>query len=307
MAEFKYSLHLSLISFILLAAIAAHVTSARVLHNHAHNKSSHIIFSQNLLGSRKGHNIQGIHHVKTYLKRYGYFTHTQSNAFDDHLESALKTYQKFFNLNVSGILDNETLSLMSQPRCAVPDIFHNETSTRKGWGHEEHLHMGSHYLFFPRTPKWPESKCRLRYSYYHDFPMAFKDPVNNALELWSAYLQFGFVEVGEDDYWADLKISFEMGEHGDGHPFIPTSGVLAHAFAPRDGRFHFNVEQCWTVGARPNCQDVMSVAVHEIGHLLGLGHSGAEEAIMWPCIRPNAVKGLFQDNVAGIKALYGLP
>ncbi|XP_022133608.1 matrix metalloproteinase-9-like [Momordica charantia] len=274
MAEFKHSLQLSLISFILLASIAAHVTSARDIHNHSHDKSSHIIFSQNLLGTRKSHNIEGIHDVKTYLKRYGYLTHigSQPGAFDDDLESALKTYQKFFNLNVTGILDKETLSLMSQPRCGVPDIFQIFSTTRRS------------------ISTWE----------------GFKDPVRKALILWSAYSHFGFTEAGRDEL-DDIKISFERGAHGDRHPFVPGTGVLAHAFAPTDGRFHLNVDQKWSVGAQEGYYDVQSVALHEIGHLLGLAHSKTKEAIMWPVIPTNFVKGLYYDDIAGLEALYGFP
>ena len=49
--------------------------------------------------------------------------------------------------------------------------------------------------------------------------------------------------------------------------------------------------------------DVESVALHEIGHLLGLGHTSVREAIMFPSISAGVSKGLHADDIKGIKAL----
>ncbi|XP_022959861.1 metalloendoproteinase 1-like [Cucurbita moschata] len=274
---------------------------ARHLHTH---KLSSSIFPQHLVGSGKGHNIEGIHNVRAFLQRYGYLStnvETKGNVFDDNLEFAIKSYQKFFNLNVSGILDAETLELMSQPRCGVPDVFINETSGDRN-GDGDHP-IGLHYAFInDLKPKWGASKYNLKYAFVGSFPKQYKATVVGAMHSWSSKSGFKFTKGSANK--ADVKISFEVGDHGDGHPFKEGSGELGHAFAPEDGRLHFNAREAWADGAYPDKFDVGSVALHELGHILGLGHSSFRNAVMWPSIGPNFVMGLNDDDVNGLLALY---
>ena len=50
----------------------------------------------------------------------------------------------------------------------------------------------------------------------------------------------------------------------------------------------------------------MSVAIHEIGHNLGLDHSNVGGSIMYPFIT-EGVTGLHEDDVNGVQRLYGRP
>jgi predicted Zn-dependent protease len=79
---------------------------------------------------------------------------------------------------------------------------------------------------------------------------------------------------------------------------------LAHAFAPQDGRFHYDGDESWSVGAMPGAIDLQIVALHEIGHLLELDHSEDEGSIMYALLPEGATKGLHADDIQGIKALY---
>jgi len=52
--------------------------------------------------------------------------------------------------------------------------------------------------------------------------------------------------------------------------------------------------------------NLLQVAVHEIGHSLGLGHSDVQSSIMAPFYRGyNAGFTLDQDDINGIRYLYG--
>ena len=104
-------------------------------------KASAFDFLSNLRGSHKGDTIEGISILKKYLQDIGYIksdpsnTNITTNIFDDLLESALETYQSYYGLNVTGFLDDNTMSLLSQPRCGVPDFPEERTD----------------YSFFPGT------------------------------------------------------------------------------------------------------------------------------------------------------------
>jgi Matrixin len=55
-----------------------------------------------------------------------------------------------------------------------------------------------------------------------------------------------------------------------------------------------------------NATDIQSVATHEIGHCLGLGHSPVRDAVMFESIRAGEIKRqLHQDDVFGIQTIYG--
>lgn len=66
----------------------------------------------------------------------------------------------------------------------------------------------------------------------------------------------------------------------------------------------FDPDWPWTTGA-PQV-DVQSVALHEFGHALGLGHSADGSAVMYPSYTAGTLKqSLSADDIAGAQQLYG--
>ncbi|WCJ35745.1 matrix metalloproteinase [Euphorbia peplus] len=83
--------------------------------------------------------------------------------------------------------------------------------------------------------------------------------------------------------------------------------TLAHAAGPTHGKFHFDGDETWSENPGPNEVDLESVAVHEIGHLLGLNHSKDPNAIMFAYFNYGVTKrDLATDDIQRIRALYGL-
>ncbi|KAI3726052.1 hypothetical protein L1987_65849 [Smallanthus sonchifolius] len=262
-----------------------------------------------LQGCQKGNKVQGLHDVKVYLARFGYlnYQHTpdhvnplQNDEFDEELEAALKSYQNFHHLNATGTLDGPTVSQMLMPRCGVPDKKSSHNRQTKL------LHIVSHYEFFPNSPRWPPSKMHLTYAFGSNYPNAYVPPVDSAFNTWanaSGYFTFSRVD---DITSSDLKISFKSGDIGGG--VILNETILAYAYAPTNGTFYYteNENITWSVGPAPNAFDLETVALHEIGHLLGLDHSEDQNAIMWDYLPIGEAKGLNEDDIQGIKALYDL-
>ena len=133
--------------------------------------------------------------------------------------------------------------------------------------------------------------------------------VRQAFALWqaSAGIQFSEAVPGQK---ADILIGWYAGAHGDPDPFDGPGGVLAHASFPNpyravQVRLHFDDQEFW-VDSTSRDVDLLTVAAHEIGHALGLGHSRDPAALMYPqYLGPH--RRLGQGDVAGVQALYGSP
>ncbi|KAM3751480.1 hypothetical protein ACB098_04G112100 [Castanea mollissima] len=83
--------------------------------------------------------------------------------------------------------------------------------------------------------------------------------------------------------------------------------VLAQYFPPTMGKMHFDVDENWSID-KPNGDqiDMVSVATHEIGHILGLQHSTYVNVVMYPFLNFGMTKiELSHDDIDGMLALYG--
>ena len=92
---------------------------------------------------------------------------------------------------------------------------------------------------------------------------------------------------------------------------LTSGGVLAHAFFPQSGYLsgdtHFDDAEKWVYHSNGGSAELETVAAHEFGHALGLGHSSDPNALMAPYYRGySAGKPMLQyDDVRGIQSLYG--
>lgn len=172
--------------------------------------------------------------------------------------------------------------------------------------------MASHYDYMTGEPKW--NKRKLTYSFTGSIIKKERrdtiQQVEYAIRDWAAATRpyFTFVRVSCKSVCpADIRISFERGNHGDRFPFgppgRPNPGGLAHGFPAADGRLHFNGYERWSTRGAKDAYDVKTTALHELGHILGLGHSDVEEAVMYDELKPGVVKKLHADDIYGIRQL----
>ena len=106
-----------------------------------------------------------------YLSDYHYLSPSRSGNHD--VKTALKNFQKFFGLPVTGELDEETLYQMKKPRCGVPDVDENGGRLRikrfSTWG------------------KWRKTDLKYYLSFGEDMSEADQARVMaRAFQMWSA-------------------------------------------------------------------------------------------------------------------------
>lgn len=232
--------------------------------------------------------------INGYFATYGYLE--PGNGKDPVVKAAtteaIKRYQNFYKLRVTGALDPATLKKMAEPRCAMPDSV-IEAATRCPWGGPQ-----MKYYFEKFSRALPEEDCRAA------FVAAFN--------TWQQHVPIAFVEVKKRED-ADVVIAWIQQMDGD---YVMAQNCSAHSdwppgcchVCPSDRKMpiHFNERHCtFVIGQRAEQYDLETVAVHEIGHVLGMKHSDDNRAVMYSNVYPGILKRvLSSDDLAGIKQLY---
>ena len=249
--------------------------------------------------------------VQNYLKRFGYFgagaveaAVPESGRLDAVTVRALAELQMRYDVGTPGMLDAPTKDFMAAPRCGVPDL------------------VGRPSIRFATVCAWN----RRNLSYQFGRPGAAMittdvsqgvaiNAIRRALNTWAnagVGLTFRVITGGDIPIDADIRIEWRPAADPD-HSMV--GNVVAHADFPPGCSvvtqdfpkpLHFDDEdETWVDGAVPGGLDIETVALHELGHLLGLAHSDVPGSVMWPTVSTNyTLRTLQPDDLAAIRALY---
>lgn len=130
--------------------------------------------------------------------------------------------------------------------------------------------------------------------------------LNTAMSAWSDVIDVNFVKTDRAGQANSIDVSFA--------PIDGSGGTLAQAYLPDDvnpariaGDIQFDSSERWEIGNAQGSRafDLVMVAVHELGHALGLDHSHASSSVMAASVSAVAAfSRLATDDIDAALSIY---
>ena len=247
--------------------------------------------------------------LQKYLRTYGYIPEEMKKPDLKELQQCLWKFavwnrarmdkKRFMTNEGLNVLERRLMAMTKQPRCGNPDIGEGNFQPQMD-------KKGTRVKRYSAQTPWGKKNLTYKIeSFDTDLTEEVqRQEIAKAFKLWTDASELTVSEVQGSEN-ADINIKFVAGSHSDSTPFDGPGFVVAHAFYPEDSRVHFDSDEVYTTGGEANKVNLLSVAAHEIGHALGLGHSSQSDAIMYAQYQPYSSNlALAQDDIDGIKYLY---
>lgn len=128
---------------------------------------------------------------------------------------------------------------------------------------------------------------------FTSLPSCAKDEIRKALKEWEAVANIAFEELPENSqsdirfFVADIR---QSGIGYPNYPSLPCNSIAGNVVIQSGVRFN-------------TCDSFHDFLLHEIGHVLGLGHVNSQN-IMSPDFIENNISGLQAGDIQGIIELY---
>ncbi|MFF4321246.1 matrixin family metalloprotease [Streptomyces sp. NPDC001568] len=252
----------------------------------------------------RGDRSEGFGAVQQFLVRHGYLPSGsyEQGRLDDITALALDRFQEYEGLRRTGVFDPQTRDQMTRPRCGMPSL---RNGTDEG-------------------PDCAWKRNRLTYAFGGGTAQIPDDneykAVREAFATWQKVIPVTFTEVVESAN-PDILVRWVPADHPNcvtlvgaesAHSALPPGCRTGSGGSVLPRPLHFdNTEALWSIGYSLGHFDVQSMAVHEIGHLIGLTHARYIEGymdVMWPVLNPGYIKrNLAPNDVSRARSLYWQP
>lgn len=150
------------------------------------------------------------------------------------------------------------------------------------------------------------------------FDTVTKSALSSAASTWNAVGLGTLVTRGSDTSNTSYPNANGINEVTKGargsNNYLMQANYTTQAYVWRGNNLHWantevdldvNTSYIWSTTGTSNAYDLQGVFTHELGHLLGLNHSGVSGATMWPDINPGNTswRTLSTDDINGIKSI----
>ncbi|XP_050673692.1 72 kDa type IV collagenase-like [Leptidea sinapis] len=225
-----------------------------------------------------------------YLTNFGYLSRrslSYSNGItyvdDNSLKNSLERFQRYTRISTTGMLDDSTKNMMKLNRCVDPDVSRRRSKR------------------FVKIGNWRKKHITYKITQYSS--NLSKREVDSliflAFSVWAEHGDFTF--TNRPNGRSDIEIRFENIEPQDESRI--TFGNAKNQ--RRASIITLNDAVSWSQDYRTGEPNLFQTAAHEIGHILGLGHTDVTGAMMYPIYDlGQKLFSLHDDDIQGIKDIY---